>query len=413
MVYTIEDVIEILNQNRYKFRVTGAEKNILASLSKQISENIGLTDRQLSLCLKKIQYHSKKLEESGVDVSALLTQPSLRIPLREIDRSQRITLEETGNEDKPILLVKFDYSKDFSNFWASLRENLTGKIFERSNYKEVPVVESNIMVLVEALKDRGFTVSDELMKIYQKLEHISEHPKNFLPFIDVVNGQFQLKNANRNLEKYLKDTVAKEPTISDIKWLMTAKSCGVNHKSTEAIEKIYSLTKNKSAIDVLSSIESRFRVDTDQYSLNNLTELVNSLEIWPVLFIVDEDDKCLDIVKDIHRALQSFLDSNQLTVFFRLANGQNNHHEFSQFVKDNHLNNYIGSNTQAVIISKNRIPKPLVTADWHPKTAVITSAHDHGKMSTYLNDFETVFYYNKSLQMRHSRAKGAKKIAEL
>ncbi len=102
-----------------------------------------------------------------------------------------------------------------------------------------------------------------------------------------------------------------------------------------------------------------------------------------------------------------------MNVFFRLKNEQMGHQQFNQFVKDNHLNNYIDSTTKVVFISRNKIPKPLIKADWQPRTAIITSNHDFGKLSAYLNDFSTVYYYNNSVAMRNSRLKGADKIVQL
>ena len=96
-----------------------------------------------------------------------------------------------------------------------------------------------------------------------------------------------------------------------------------------------------------------------------------------------------------------------------MKNEQTDHQQFNQFVKDNHLNNYIDSTTKVVFILRTRIPKPLLKADWRPTTAVITSSHDFGRMAAYLNDFSTVYYYNNSITLRNSRLKGADKIAQL
>lgn len=413
MNQTIEDAIELLYQNRFKLKVSGSEKNLLSSLTKQISENVGLTDRQLALCVKKIQNYSQVLTDLGIDVVTLTVMQPTRTPLREIDRSQWVKMGLSSDNSNTVLLVKFDYSKDFSIFWQEIKESLVGKIFEKSNFKEVALVESNILVLVAALKDRGFSIDDDLLKIYEKIEYISEHPNEFLPFIDVDDNNFVIKNTNKNLQKHLDSIESENEEISSIQRLMIAKSCGIAHKSPNAIDKILDLTISNAAKKILISGETRFRLDPDKFSLKDIAETIDTLKIWPVLCAVDEDTACFETVKSICSAFVPYVDQTALTVFFRLSNGQNNHQEFNQFVKDNHLNNYIGPNTKVVVISKNKIPKPLVSADWHPKTAIVESAHDYGKLSTYLNDFENVFYHNKSLQMRHSRSKGAKKIAEL
>jgi serine kinase of HPr protein (carbohydrate metabolism regulator) len=112
-------------------------------------------------------------------------------------------------------------------------------------------------------------------------------------------------------------------------------------------------------------------------------------------------------------SFSKFVARDSINVFFRLKNEQKDFNEFNQYIKDNHLNNYIDSKTKIVFISRTRIPKPLLKADWKPSTAIITSNHDFGKLSAYLNDFSTVYYYNNSITMRNSRLKGADKIVQL
>jgi len=396
-----------------RLRASATDKNILSSLTKQFSENISLTDRQLELCLKKIQTYSKILIDTGSDVNHLLVNKPLRMPIRIIDRSKWLKIVKADDERQYILHLKFDYSKEFSAVWESIKEELKGRVFERSNFKEIPLHESNIFSLVPILKENGFDIDDQIMNIFEKINFISENPRDFLPYVDLDENKFVVKNANRQLVKYLEKISVNTSKKTDIGQLMTFKICGIQHKSTEAVERISNLSTCNTAKRILLSTESRFRANPEKYSIKDILNTINLLEIWPVLFIVDEDAQCLDHVKTIYESVQEFCLPAEMTVFFRMSNGQKNHHEFNQFIKDNHLNNYIDHTTKVVVISKNRIPKPLITSSWNPKTAVVMSAHDYGKISVYLNDFETVFYYNDSLQMRHSRTKGAKKIAEL
>jgi len=164
---------------------------------------------------------------------------------------------------------------------------------------------------------------------------------------------------------------------------------------------------------VLTLSASRFRISPETYSFDEIIDVVEKLDQWPVLVLVDDDNKALEQVTTVFSALSKKIPTDEITVFFRIDNGQKNADEFNQMVKDNHLNNYIGPNTKVVFIAKNKIPKPLLKADWHPSTAIMLSNHDFGKTSAFLDDMSTVYYYNNSVVVRNNRIKGARQIAQL
>ncbi len=159
--------------------------------------------------------------------------------------------------------------------------------------------------------------------------------------------------------------------------------------------------------------DTRFRIKPNKYDMDFLFGAIDDLGQWPVLVVLEDETSAYKKVKECYEVLTKYVRNEEMTVFFRLDNGQPDHKEFNQFIKDNTLNNYIDSKTKVVFITKTRIPKPLYKADWHPNTAVVFPIHDFGKMSAYLNDFATVYYYNESVSIRHNRIKGTREIVEL
>ena len=190
-------------------------------------------------------------------------------------------------------------------------------------------------------------------------------------------------------------------------------SCEPTVKDPKIVEKIEKTAPSDLVKNVLINTATRFRLDPEEHSVEKLIELIDSVDQWPILVLVDDDDKAYAQVSSLYSELTKKISDQDITVFFRVESGQKNSQEFSQFVKDNHLNNYIGSNTKVVFIAKNKIPKPLLKADWKPTTAVMLSNHDFGKTSAFLDDIPVVYYYNKSVVVRHNRIKGARQIAQL
>ena len=123
---TIEDTIEILaggSPRRNNIRLDITDIRLLTSLKKQLAQKIPLTDRQLDLSLKKIEKYRANLEKCNVDVDHILTVKPLKWPLRVIDRTQSVEIETDSATNKPVIVVKYVFSKKFAEFWSKVEEH--------------------------------------------------------------------------------------------------------------------------------------------------------------------------------------------------------------------------------------------------------------------------------------------------
>jgi hypothetical protein len=415
MTQTIEDALEILGGTRLRavnIRIDIGEVNLVRSLAKQVLRGTALTDRQLDLAIKKIEKYRQGLEQNFIRVDDLLTAKPLRMPLRQIDRTQTISLIVDSNK-KMKILIKFVFSKKFAGLWNALQEELNVVAEEKKGEKHLSFNEQDFYKIVNALQPMGFTLSPNTQMYYEKIDEISENPENYVPYVDLVDNQLVLKNVNNRCQDYLNEQFSDLKDSDFLVFLDRIKNCGISHKNPEIIEKIGQFTSNNLVKNILVSDETRFRINPQEHTQTSVFDILDELKQWPVLIIVDENKDAISMTKSLCLELMSRLAQGEVTVFFRLENGNPDNEEFNQFVKDNHLNNYIDLKTKAVFVSKNRIPKPLFTADWHPKTALVTASHEFGKTSSYLNDFASVYYYNNSVSVRHGRIKGTRSIVQL
>jgi hypothetical protein len=413
---TVEDTIEILSgvtPRPVNIRIDIADIKIITSLGRQLLRNVALTDRQLELSLKKIEKYRHGLEQCGIAVDEVLTLKTLRMPIRELDRTQMIYLDTDAETNKPVIRVKYVFSKKFAEIWANVEEHLTIHRQFDKNIKQTTYTEKNLYAIVKALSPLGFDVSEDIREIYEKIEKILEKPENYAPYLDLENDIVVVRNANNRCKEFLEN---KFETITDanlLEFIDTAKNAGISLKSQKLVKKISEIASNDLLKKICTDSATRFRVSPDKISIEDIASTINTLNQWPLVVVVEENAEVLDTVKAITESFSKFVPKDTINIFFRLKNEQKDFNEFNQFIKDNHLNNYIDSNTKVVFISRTRIPKPLLKADWKPSTAIITSNHDFGKLSAYLNDFSTVYYYNNSITMRNSRLKGADKIVQL
>ena len=415
MTHTIEDALEILagTTNRaVNIRIDFGEVNLVKSLARQVARGTALTDRQFDLATKKIEKYRVGLEQNAVNVESLLALKTLRMPLRQLDRTQSISLFiDTDNKTK--VLIKYVFSKKFSAIWSNLQEQLTATVQDSKGEKRLSFNEQDLYLIVNTLKPLGFAVSNDVETLYEKIEEIYLSPDNFAPYVDIVDDTPVLKNVNARCQEYLDKEVPSRKDSDFLVFLDRVKNCGIYHKNSKIIEKITEISPNNLIKTILVSPETRFRLNPQEHTTSSLFNILDTLNQWPMLVLVDETKDAISQVKHLCTELMHRCASNEVTVFFRLENGNPEHEEFNQFVKDNHLNNYIDSKTKVVFVSKNRIPKPLFNADWKPRTALVTSTYEYGKTSAYLNDFPTVYYYNNSVSVRHGRLKGTRQIVQL
>lgn len=416
MYHTVEDALEILSGNSPRIlniRIDYNEKNLIKSLGRQVSNSIALTDRQLDLVLKKFEKYREGLEKNGIDVDSLLINKPLRMPLREIDRSQRVFISKHVSSNRDVLMIKFNYSKKFSEIWEEIQEKLIGSVNEVNAHKEILLTETNIFHIVDTLQNQDFDIDDDVQELYKKIEKIWENPMNHVPYIDVEAEKIVVKNVNKNCELWLSEKFQESDKHNVLSYVNKLKNYGIYGKSAGVVSKINNADTDDLTRNIVNHTSTRFRITPSVHTFDNLLNSIKNLDQYPILIMVDEDKDVFKTVSKIYEEVKQNIDNKNINVFFRLDNGQPQHREFNQFVKDNGLNNYIGSETKVVFISKNRIPKPLFKADWKPNCAIVVSNYDFGKTSAFLDDIPVVYYYNESISLRNNRIKGARSIVQL
>jgi len=235
MTQTVEDAIEILAGVRPRIiniRIDHNEKTLIKSIGRQVANGLALTDRQLELSLKKIKKYQENLEKNNINVEELLLLKSLRHPLREIDRSQSISLV-VNDDKKQAILIKGTRAKTFQEKWPKIQENIVGNILEQGMTKEMPFNERNIVSIVPEFVNTDFDIDEELLAIYKEIEKILENPQNFVPYIDMDDDKIVVRNANKHCLEYIDSKISEKTKTNFLSYLDKLKQCGVYHKNPE------------------------------------------------------------------------------------------------------------------------------------------------------------------------------------
>jgi hypothetical protein len=409
---TIEYAVEVLAgtvNRKVNIRLTAKDKTVLNSIARQINSGLGLTDRQIDMILLKIEKYKSGLIANKVAVDEILSTKATRLPMREIDRSQKVLLALDEDSKRQYIIIKHQKTKDFQEAWFEVSQKIKGYVQENLSNKILALNEHNVRLVVDAFEPICFDIDQKIQEIYDEIAKIVKNPEKFEPSLKITDSTIDIENFNfKEKDKFLENFENLKST-NFLKLLSRAKNAGISLNSVDftknlenfGLTDIPSLTKS-----VILEKTTKFQIDIESHTIDSVLETVNLLDQWPLVVIVDEDKECYDKVASIVDRLKTFVDLSEITVFFRLKKDTENSEKFHNYIAENHLNNYITSNTKVVFLSRSKIPKPLLKSGWHPTSAIALSNIVFGKMSVYLNDVINVYYYNDSIITKYNKVKG-------
>ena len=364
----IEDHLEYLCNNQLdSLQSCNA---IYFSIYKQITRGVGITDRQYALVLKKIQEY--------MDVDDLPT----RTPLRSIDRSKYITnvdnikdtVYESYKDNWKWIKVRFPFSKKdiakVDSIGISHNEYYHKKGSHEHYYK---FTSKNVYKIINVLKNRNFKIEDTLFEYYEKIN-------------DVVNVKFDV------YENCIPDTVKKELSeLSNLQHADRGLRYGYNTPPTDS-DTITNIIAYRQDIEVC--------LDPKKYKVQDIIETVNLLDRFPLLVLIDEDTSYIQL-KQIHSEVSKIIDNKHQSVLFRIDSKDANNAPVNDYIKDNHLNNWVDNETKVVYIKKSKLPKVLLQSNFKPMcTLSKTSTRCNKNVKTYMETFcDCILYHDVSLSL--------------
>ena len=235
-----------------------------------------LTDRQAELAIKIITKYERQLSSLGVSI-APVANPHYRLPIRNIDRSKRLTVE--GN----MIHVRFPYNdfmvKDFKNgskdTQGTTRFNRDLKVWQLAlteynlNYAMVFAQANQIDIDTQALELMQLILDCEKSQFALELviEHdrlvITNAAKSLIEYVDTHLGGFDIENALRVIDH--------------------AKILGITVNST--LEQAIIAQSNARVYNLMINRDSKLNAQDSVKSAQAFDDIVNYATItnrWPI-----------------------------------------------------------------------------------------------------------------------------------
>jgi len=388
---TAESCIEILSGTHPTHNYTGAgtnnsDKSLLLSLAKQTYRGTPYTDRQFELVKQKINFYRQILIDVGVDVDKAIG--NLRFPLRSIDRSRWIGIRKI--DDINYIGVRFSFNKKLINFIDELRSKEYTKLYDdKEKIHYFPLNESNVYKIISMLKEKSFSIEDDLEKIYEKVQIMQNNKKDYIPGI----YGFKLKNLNNKAVEYIVSDIGNEPNSNNLALYKDRDALyGIEHFDEEDLnESVRNLTTLSQKI--VRRKHPNVLIDSNEFTVNHIVESVLELNRYPVLVCLRADTD-FDDMSHIYNSFKNIFSNDDFCVLYRKDNDTAENKYFNQFIKLNSLNNSLANNSKIVYTTQNKVTKTLLKSNWKPKSALVFGCSRTNKMETYLNELDLVMYYD-------------------
>jgi hypothetical protein len=380
----------VLHKLLYDVKIETPARSILESICQQTQKDIALTDRQYALVVEKLKPFESELDD------VLIEHIPTRMPLRSIDRQKYIKIvdhQETAarreifKQDCKWIKVRFPFAKKdivkIQSLNISSKEYYHVRGSHEHFYKLTP---TNAFKVVEALKLRNFEIDNVLIEYVSKVK-------------DILTTELKYNSSFENVTKRM--DVAEQEYIHSLTPLQQV---------DRSIRYGYSINKGD-AFNLTEMIAYRtdaaVPADPAMWSINDIASSINTLDRFPLIVTVDEDD-CYRQLTEIHQAFLPYVNDELQSVMFRVDSNDIQNHQLNAYVKNQKLNNWVDNRTKIVYIKKNKLPKPLLSSSFLPICCLSKSSiRSHNNVKSYVEiNCDCIIYNDNHVGLFRSYASG-------
>jgi hypothetical protein len=385
MITNIEDLIIYIhkNQNIFDFsNVSSKDKAVLFSLVSQLSRNLNFTENQANLILRILK-DNHKIFETVENFDNLINNPIFKNVFRIIDKSRTISSFNINN--RKVISIKFPFDRKTLQYINSICNARVDYHKETKSYITDLTNRNLIKILSnDDLPSYGFTISNELKELHQKILEIENNEDNYLPLIDYDDG-YVLKNCHRSLETYFFSNKT-ENFLSNV---LLARSLGLK-KGKNIVDKLLSKEVDPRISKIFLKDSNKLYLSNRDYDNSVIASIIRTVDQWPVLIIITDDEEIDKTLENWHSCLENFeIKNHEISVLFR----SNNNKSINEYISLQKLNNLVDEKTKVVFI-KHKIPKILYKINFLPKIIISSSTfYAHFTTQKLINSHPLVLFH--------------------
>lgn len=407
---TIEECLELMaglstTPVNPAFIVLDRDKQIIVDIAKKVFKGSALTDRQLDAVKKiLITRYKSQFKMRGIDLENSVN--TLRQPIRYLDRSEYIRLEEGSKYVEPywagfvpnkVIIVRFPFNMTYTKNLNEVRKLLSGNnsryFSQRLKDKYIlPYTEKVTHKLLSKFKNKIKDIDPILIDVYNECEKLSKHPSDHIPGI----YDYQIKHSSDKVNQHYIEYFG-EPAQENLFLYYDRKDkMGLHFFDKVALElskeKLSSLSKK-----ILDRQYSRINLDLEKWTFNQVIQTILELRRLPLVIILPsaKEEDTLNQLHETHKMFKNIVTNKEISVLARCKNSTSFGKEFNEYIKTNQLNNSLAKTTKIVYITNKKVPKPLLTSDWEPEAVLICdNTRSYTKVDRYVGNIDLQLQIN-------------------
>ena len=173
------------------------DMKVVPSLAEQSIGGKGYTDKQAKLAAELVVKYERQLFKLGVDITPVKTRPEYRLPLRDIDRSTRVWVEDD------IIKLRFPYNIQHIEQVREAGKTSKGKIqFNREQrVQELALTEWNLNWVYAFCQQHGFEIDSTVQDLMDVILAVEQTP--YAIELQYKNDVIEITNAPDSLIEYI------------------------------------------------------------------------------------------------------------------------------------------------------------------------------------------------------------------
>ena len=365
---------------------------VIIGLSKAISESSYITENQGRLLLKILSNHEEKIKELHDEISEVLASPSWAKPFRRIEQKKILKIIKDSQGDS-FLTIEVFYAGETKEFLLELMRKLSGmQPTTTPGTFKFSLTEKNIVMAVEGLTDKHFEIDSEIVDYYNIIKSWSENE---------VEHQFFISSmANQNFQTMVSNEIGSIESLS--KHIINDRRLRYQYLS-----EFYQKNPENLTEIVANRTYEHCWVDSKKYQLNEILDVVQNLQRFPLLLVFDNFDQnqCFQNLQKISEILEKNGIFEDIGIYFRLENTEVGK-KFNQLIAEKKYNCRLTKQTKIVGIQNGKIPKFLLKNAWAPMSVIsLGNILKHSKISVFANNCDLVISYVDTEPMEPVRFK--------
>jgi hypothetical protein len=175
------------------------DMKVVPSLAEQSIGGKGYTDRQAKLAAELVVKYERQLFKLNVDITPVKTRPEYRLPLRDIDRSTRVWVEND------VIKLRFPYNVTHIEQVREAGKISKGKIQFNREHKchDIALTEWNLNWVYAFCQQHGFDIDGTVQDIMDVILAVEQTP--YAIELQYKNDVINIINAPDSLIEYINE----------------------------------------------------------------------------------------------------------------------------------------------------------------------------------------------------------------